>query len=48
MRRAGDASAARRWFEEAKGLSREVGFGEGVERAEEELRELGGGGEGGG
>lgn len=41
-RRAGDADEARRWFGRGKQLSREVGFVEGIQTAEEGLRELGG------
>ncbi|MCJ1270494.1 hypothetical protein MMC22_010391 [Lobaria immixta] len=41
-RRAGDAAEARRWFGKGKQLSREIGFVEGMQMAEEGLRELGG------
>ena len=37
----GDLIEAQRRYEEAKGLSRAIGFGEGVERADEGLRRIG-------
>lgn len=41
-RRVGDAAEARRWLRQGKQLSREVGFVEGMQMAEEGLREMGG------